>query len=1137
MNKQIAILDTVSQYLTLKRVGSSHQACCPFHEEKTPSFHVFPRTNTFKCFGCGKYGDAYTFEMEYNHLSYPEAKAKLERGDYTHHHHFIKKKATKRTKALEREAAKKQYVLIQESTQYDLQWVKGMSPYLTNKHLVEVESEYRLGTDNHNNSFTAFPLSDLTNQRRGFQKISADGTKRYTWGTKKKGAFYIVRPITETTLFLIFCEGIASGLSTAQARPEAAVICTLDADNLIIVAKAFREQYPHYPIYFASDNDPNGVGVLKADKAARAVNGKLWIPTFPGEDYNDVLVKYGLAELKEQLSDKYLIKPIGHYAHSYPRFSLPELLNQYAQQSHSMLSTTTLQQLSKRAWGTIQRLKHDLKKEVFIEANQLEGVTITHLQEKYIPNHFQVVEGGINLLGSGLGSGKSHFMAKDAKPRQGNCLYIAPLTQLVSQMAQLLDFTIYTTALAEPTSVKNQKIATTLHSLPYFNFKELEVLYLDEIEQLLRLFTSPILPNAEAVQKYFYQLIKQAKTLIIADAFISQSTLQLLKQLRPHDPVQLLVPNRIWRQDGKGRTIHLHNQSQSLLQQITTTLEKGGRVLIPTNSRKMTEKVDLSIKTKGLENPHLSTEELIHYLKHQFPEKKGLVLNSKTIKQYQQVLANLNQLIDEYDYVIYSPSLGSGFSIDESVKPFDLVAVFLYGSVGTILDAWQLISRYRHRCDYHIWIQNGIHHLPTDEYTAWTNYFKARQQSEQILDKLLYHTYHGIPYEKTDFDHLVCQVEVQKNRLSNHFASQFLLVGELRGFHLEYEEDSTTKPPSGPNLNQIYDALITDQLLQAPSLTAAEVTRLTGNSSLESLDHDQVKPLTSPFQRTLTEAEQYQVHRYVLESFYDTQLSAELIKYDQGGRRRRQIRLLELANREDSFLAQQDFVDLQQQSATRHKHLLFKKQLIQQLLHTSGCRFEADGSLSYDGRAFTIHSLQVQQFLTWVESQSEAINGLKILPLRQDFKTSLTWFSALLSQIGLSLTHKKVQGNRYYMLHPDNFKRLNEHLVKRFTRFLEHQSGYHENKPGAVPPVNIYKLGAAAPSFLEIAWNSLINKTKELTTETALTAFLEILERHYLTRVDELLYEKISYWLSRGNDLALMLTTYLQQRRTLTFGY
>ena len=71
------IVEVVSEHVQLKRAGSSYQGLCPFHSEKTPSFSVSPNKRLFKCFGCGEGGDAITFVMKVEGLTFPEAAKKL----------------------------------------------------------------------------------------------------------------------------------------------------------------------------------------------------------------------------------------------------------------------------------------------------------------------------------------------------------------------------------------------------------------------------------------------------------------------------------------------------------------------------------------------------------------------------------------------------------------------------------------------------------------------------------------------------------------------------------------------------------------------------------------------------------------------------------------------------------------------------------------------------------------------------------------------------------------------------------------------------------------------------------------------------------------------------------------------------
>jgi len=67
------ITEVVQEFVSLKKRGVNYLGLCPFHNEKTPSFTVSPAKGIFKCFGCGKGGNAVNFIMEHEHLSYPEA--------------------------------------------------------------------------------------------------------------------------------------------------------------------------------------------------------------------------------------------------------------------------------------------------------------------------------------------------------------------------------------------------------------------------------------------------------------------------------------------------------------------------------------------------------------------------------------------------------------------------------------------------------------------------------------------------------------------------------------------------------------------------------------------------------------------------------------------------------------------------------------------------------------------------------------------------------------------------------------------------------------------------------------------------------------------------------------------------------
>ena len=77
IKSKLDVVEIISEYVKLKRNGRTFWGCCPFHNEKTPSFSVSPERQTYHCFGCGKGGDIFSFIMEAEHLEFREALERL----------------------------------------------------------------------------------------------------------------------------------------------------------------------------------------------------------------------------------------------------------------------------------------------------------------------------------------------------------------------------------------------------------------------------------------------------------------------------------------------------------------------------------------------------------------------------------------------------------------------------------------------------------------------------------------------------------------------------------------------------------------------------------------------------------------------------------------------------------------------------------------------------------------------------------------------------------------------------------------------------------------------------------------------------------------------------------------------------
>ena len=78
VRQRVNIADVVGDYVTLKSAGvGSMKGLCPFHDERSPSFHVRPQAGFYHCFGCGEGGDVYSFLQKIDHLSFQESVERL----------------------------------------------------------------------------------------------------------------------------------------------------------------------------------------------------------------------------------------------------------------------------------------------------------------------------------------------------------------------------------------------------------------------------------------------------------------------------------------------------------------------------------------------------------------------------------------------------------------------------------------------------------------------------------------------------------------------------------------------------------------------------------------------------------------------------------------------------------------------------------------------------------------------------------------------------------------------------------------------------------------------------------------------------------------------------------------------------
>ena len=112
---RVDMAEVASDFLSLKKSGSGYMCNCPFHQEKTPSFHIYPARNIYKCFGCGKGGGVVSFLKEKEGMSFMEAIQYLaNKYHVTLHDQAVEETDEQRRKRLYRESVQNQYEIVQK---------------------------------------------------------------------------------------------------------------------------------------------------------------------------------------------------------------------------------------------------------------------------------------------------------------------------------------------------------------------------------------------------------------------------------------------------------------------------------------------------------------------------------------------------------------------------------------------------------------------------------------------------------------------------------------------------------------------------------------------------------------------------------------------------------------------------------------------------------------------------------------------------------------------------------------------------------------------------------------------------------------------------------------------------------------
>ncbi len=343
-----SIEETVSRYIQLKRAGSNLVGLCPFHNEKSPSFTVFPATKSYYCFGCGAGGDVFSFVMQTEGLDYPSAVESLASragipmeqnnsyGVQNEKSAVSKKRIIEATKEAgkffykclnspsgikAREYLEKRKISSQTIKRFGIGYAPDSWDSLT-KHLKslgfsdeETKAAFLTGTSKNGNQYDMFrnrimfPVFDITGDCVAFsgRRLNEQDERKYI-NTSDTPAFKKSRVLFGLNIakqqndgFLIMCEGAVDAIALQQAGFSNAVATlgtAITSEHARIIARFVKT------VFLAYDIDKAGRSAT--DKAIRllaevGVDTKIIDLGKDAKDPDEFIKAYGAEAFRRKL--------------------------------------------------------------------------------------------------------------------------------------------------------------------------------------------------------------------------------------------------------------------------------------------------------------------------------------------------------------------------------------------------------------------------------------------------------------------------------------------------------------------------------------------------------------------------------------------------------------------------------------------------------------------------------------------------------------------------------------------------------------------------------------------------------------------------------------------------------------------
>ncbi len=622
-------------------------------------------------------------------------------------------------------------------------------------------------------------------------------------------------------------------------------------------------------------------------------------------------------------------------------------------------------------WKGIDNLLLDGEKfTTSIYVPDLAGLKVDRiLNERYLPATF-TPQKKVCLIKSPKGSGKTEWLSQLRKtllPGQ-SLIAIGHRKALLEELSRRLDLEFYEEFKGKKVDraglTKADHLSICLDSLIHLEKANHKTyIILDEVEQVLRhVVGNTIKTRRRAVVAMFKTLLKQADHIIGLDADVSMVSYRFFQRLLGAENIEVVV-NTFKRQDAPP--FFQYQDRTELTASLFEKLGQGQKVYVATNAKAEALVLERMINTR-------------------FPNLKGLTItqNNSADPFIRKIISNLNTHAGAYDYLIASPTLGTG--VDISLNHFDFTFVIGRQNSTTAADLLQHAARNRKAKEVHAWIQPGERHEPTStEY--WERYCIEKSEKTGILINEDYAAETGkriASLFEVEYLKLWADVRVQEKASTNNLAFNFFEQAKREG-HQVQEVNASGEIKEATQLRHDakdeLEAERVEEILEASKISDKEAAELA------------VKAYKTKEERAREE-------RYRIETFYGLSISEEIIKTDDKGKMMGRLTSYmimtgRLNPKERDKYMLDDYEKLLPDARHYSLQLVMRKNFVAAL-----------GLINFGQEEFTAGDLTDSGFVQWAKENTAGLYRDLGLTVKADIdEKPVQLVAAWLSQMGLKL--------------------------------------------------------------------------------------------------------------------------------------